>query len=178
MLYLCTRFSEEEAYGLPSCIKYRTMTDPKQIEELVTEYLKGSDVQLINLKVSPDNRILVEVDAYKGVDLDYCTALSRYLQEQLDREVEDYELEVGSVTITDPFRTKMQYEKHLGHDVEILTKDGRKLHGMLVNVEDDHFDADVEVLVQVEGKKKKEKQVQTMSFGYDDVKYCKYDLKV
>ncbi len=178
MLYLCTRFSEEEACGLPSCIKYRIMIDPKQIEELVANYVQGRDVQLINLKVSPDNRILVEVDAYKGVDLDYCSALNRYLQEQLDRDAEDYELEVGSVSITDPFRTKMQYEKHLGHDVEILTKDGRKLHGVLVNVEEDHFEADVEVLVQVEGKKKKEKQVQTQSFGYQDVKYCKYDLKV
>ena len=83
------------------------MIDPKQIEELVANYVQGSDVQLINLKVSPDNRILVEVDAYKGVDLDYCSALSRYLQEQLDRDAEDYELEVGSVSITDPFRTKM-----------------------------------------------------------------------
>jgi ribosome maturation factor RimP len=104
--------------------------------------------------------------------------MSRALQEQLDREGEDFELEVGSVSITDPFKTKMQYEKHLGHDVEILTKDGRKLHGMLVNVEDEAFEADVEVLVQVEGKKKKEKQIQTQRFGYGEVKYCKYDLKV
>ena len=154
------------------------MIEAKHIEEIVAAYLKGSEVQLINLRVSPQNTILVEVDAYKGVDLDYCAALSRHLQSVLDAEGEDFELEVGSVSITDPFRTKMQYEKHLGHDVEILTKDGRKLHGMLVNVDDDHFEADVEVLVQVEGKKKKEKQVQTESFGYDDVKYCKYDLKV
>jgi len=154
------------------------MIEAKHIEEIVAAYLKGSEVQLINLRVSPQNTILVEIDAYKGVDLDYCAALSRHLQSVLDAEGEDFELEVGSVSITDPFRTKMQYEKHLGHDVEILTKDGRKLHGMLVNVDDDHFEADVEVLVQVEGKKKKEKQVQTESFGYDDVKYCKYDLKV
>ena len=154
------------------------MIEAKHIEEIVAAYLKGSEVQLINLRVSPQNTILVEVDAYKGVDLDYCAALSRHLQSVLDAEGEDFELEVGSVSITDPFRTKMQYEKHLGHDVEILTKDGRKLHGMLVNVDDDHFEADVEVLVQVEGKKKKEKQVQTESFGYDEVKYCKYDLKV
>lgn len=154
------------------------MIDKKHIEEMVTGLLQGSDVQLIGLSVSPDNRIVVELDSYKGVDLDFCASLSRGLQEQLDREGEDFELEVGSVSITDPFKTKMQYEKHLGHDVEILTKDGRKLHGMLVNVEDAAFEADVEVLVQVEGKKKKEKQIQTQRFGYDEVKYCRYDLKV
>lgn len=159
-------------------LKYRDMIEQKKIEEIVAEFLQESEVQLINLKVTPQNEILVEVDAYKGVDLDFCAALSRHIQAQLDREEEDFELEVGTVSITDPFRTKMQYEKHLGHDVEILTKDGRKLHGVLVNVEDSYFEADVEVLVQIEGKKKKEKQLQTQRFGYEDVKYCKYDLKV
>ena len=92
------------------------MIEAKHIEEIVAAYLKGSEVQLINLRVSPQNTILVEIDAYKGVDLDYCAALSRHLQSVLDAEGEDFELEVGSVSITDPFRTKMQYEKHLGHD--------------------------------------------------------------
>ena len=154
------------------------MIERKHIEEMVASYLNGSDVQLINLSVTSDNSILVELDSYKGVDLDFCAAVSRHLQEQLDSEGEDFDLEVGSVSITDPFRTKMQYEKHVGHEVEILTKDGRKLHGMLVNVEDDRFQADVEVFVQVEGKRKKEKQIQTLDFAYNDVKYCKYDLKV
>ncbi len=150
----------------------------KHIEELVTTYLQNSEVQLIGLTVSPANSIVVELDSYKGVDLDFCAAMSRALQQQLDADGEDFELEVGSVSITDPFRTKMQFEKHLGHDVEILTRDGRKLHGMLVNVEDDFFEADIEVYVAVEGKKKREKQIQTLRFGYNDVKYCKYDLKV
>ena len=151
------------------------MIDSVKVKEIVENYLKGSDCQLINLQVSPQNEIIVEIDSYKGVDVDFCAALNRHIQSQLDREVEDYELEVGSVSITDPFRTKMQYEKHLGKDVEILTKDGRKLHGVLVNVEDDHFEADCEVLVPVDGKKKK--QIQTLAFAYDEVKYCKYDLK-
>ncbi|MBR3648344.1 MAG: ribosome assembly cofactor RimP [Paludibacteraceae bacterium] len=154
------------------------MIDVQKIQEMVVAYLEGSDCVLVNAEVSPANAILVEIDSYKGVDVDFCAALSRHIQEQLDRDEEDYELEVGSVSITDPFRTKMQYEKNVGHDVEILTRDGRKLHGVLVNVEDDGFDADVEVLVQVEGKKKKQREIQTLHFGYDDVKYCKYDLKV
>ena len=96
----------------------------------------------------------------------------------MDREVEDYELEVGSVSITDPFKSLMQYRKNVGNPVEVLTADGRKLHGQLINVEDDFFEIDAEVLVQVEGKKKKQKELQTLRFAYPEVKYCKYDLKV
>ena len=92
------------------------------------------------------------------------------------------EKEYPEASMWGPLPAKGFYVRHARNvgfnDVEILTKDGRKLHGMLVNVEDTCFEADVEVMVQVEGKKKKEKQIQTQRFGYEDVKYCKYDLKV
>lgn len=154
------------------------MINKSVVENIVLAYLEGKAEQLINCTISPDNRILVEVDSFEGVDVDFCVALSHHIQDNLDREVEDYELEVGSVSITDPFKTKMQFDKNLGNDVEVLTKDGRKLHGVLVNVEDDHFEVEAEVLVQVEGKKKKQKELQTLAFGFEDVKYCRYDLKV
>lgn len=148
------------------------------VKQIVETFLADKNYELINLNISPDNFILVEVDSFDGVDVDFCVELSHYIQDHLDRDVEDYDLEVGSVSITDPFQTKMQYDKNLGNDVEILTKDGRKLHGVLVNVENQTFEADCEVLVPVEGKKKKQKEVQTLRFGFSDVKYCKYDLKV
>ena len=149
------------------------------VEELVRAYLADyPDYELITCRVSPSLEILVEVDAFKGVDLVFCEELSRYLQQELDKTGENYELEVGSVSITDPFKTRMQYEKHIGHPVELLTKEGVKMHGQLVNVEPDFFEADVETMVQVEGKKKRQKQILTHRFGYDDVKYCRYDLKI
>lgn len=154
------------------------MIDIKVVEDIILEYIQETEAELIRLRISPDNFIVVELDSYEGLDVDFCAALSRHIQDKLDREVEDYDLEVGTVSITDPFLTRMQYDKHVGADVEILTKDGRKLYGVLVNVEDDCFEADCEVLVPVEGKKKKQKQIETLRFGYEDVKYCRYDLKV
>ena len=91
--------------------------------------------------------------------------------------VEDYSLEVGSVSLTDPFKSKMQYQKHLNHAVEVLAVDGKKYRGTLVSVDDDSFLLDTEVTVAVEGKKRKQKEVQTLTFAYDGVKYTKYDLK-
>ena len=154
------------------------MIDKKLVSELANAYLDGKPYELITCQVSADNQIVVEIDSYEGVDVDFCVELSHYLNEHLDREVEDYELEVGSVSITDPFKSLMQYRKNVGNPIEVLTADGRKLHGLLINVEDDFFEMEAEVLVQVEGKKKKQKERQTLRFSYPEVKYCKYDLKV
>lgn len=154
------------------------MIDKNLVQQIALGYLQEKPYELITCTVSPDNCILVEIDSMDGVDVDFCVELSHYIQDHLDREAEDFELEVGSVSITDPFKTLMQYEKNLGNDVEVLTKDGRKLHGVLVNAEEGAFEIEAEVLVQVEGKKKKQKEVQTLHFGFSDVKYCRYDLKV
>ena len=150
------------------------MIDKNKLEQLVRDYLNGTDYQLVTLTVSPQDDILVEVDRLAGVDVDFCAALNRHLVEQLGDE--DYSLEVGSVSLTDPFKTKMQFEKNLGHDVEILV-DGKKLRGQLVSVDEETFSVDCEEKVAVEGKKRKETQIVTHTWRYDEPKYVKYDLK-
>lgn len=154
------------------------MIDKQQIQTLIEEKLQGTGYELITLKISAQNDILVEVDKMEGVDVEFCGEINRYLVEQLDAIGElDYSLEVGSVSITDPFKTKMQYLKHLNHDVEVLAADGKKHRGVLVSVDDDTFSIDTEVMVAVEGKKRKQREIQTLMFTYEAVKYTKYDLK-
>lgn len=145
------------------------MMDKTKLEVAIQEYLKDSDYQLTTLTISPENEILVEVDRLQGVDLDFCAGLNDYLNKQLDREKEDYSLEVGSVCLTDPFKTKLQYEKNLGHPVELLTNEGKKLHGELVSVDEETFMVDIPV---------KKKEIQSLTFGYGDIKYIRYDLKI
>ena len=154
------------------------MIDKQVIQTLVQERLQATCYELITLKVSAQNDILIEVDKMDGVDVEFCAELNHYLVEQLDAQgVEDYSLEVGSVSLTAPFVTIMQYNKHLGHDVEVLAADGKKYRGALVSVDADTFAIDTEVMVTVEGKKRKQKEIQTLTFAYDAVKYTKYDLK-
>jgi ribosome maturation factor RimP len=123
----------------------------------------------------------VEVDRLAGVDVDFCAELNRYLVEKLDNgESADYSLEVGSVSLTDPFKTKMQFEKNLGHDVEVMiSTEGQsiKYKGQLVSVDEETFSVDCEEKVAVEGKKRKESQIVTHTWRYDEPKYVKYDLK-
>ena len=148
--------------------------DKQQIQNWIEEYLKDTEYELITFSVSATNDILVEVDRLAGVDVDFCAELNRYLVEKLGDE--DYSLEVGSVSLTDPFKTKMQYEKNLGHDVEVLIE-GKKLRGQLVSVDEETFSVDIEEKVAIEGKKRKETRIVTHTWRYDEPKYVKYDLK-
>lgn len=171
--------------GVPSRVK---LMDKKQIQNWVEEYLKDTDYELITLHVSAANDILVEVDRLAGVDVDFCAELNRFLVEKIDGLMakaewpeEDYSLEVGSVSLTDPFKTKMQFEKNLGNDVEVMAKgekgEWRKYKGQLVSVDEETFSVDIEEKVAVEGKKRKETQIVTHTWRYDEPKYVKYDLR-
>ena len=155
------------------------MITQQDIQNWINEYLNGTDYELITLTISPENEILVEVDRLAGVDVDFCAALNHFLVEKLGDE--DYSLEVGSVSLTDPFKTKMQFEKNLGHDVEVMEKgdkgQGVKYRGQLVAVDEDTFSIEVEEKVAVEGKKKKQLQMVTYTWRYDEPEYVKYDLK-
>jgi len=157
------------------------------LKNWIEAYLDGTEYELITLNVSAGNEILVEVDRLAGVDVDFCAELNRYLVEKLDNgdaslngangaNDANYSLEVGSVSLTDPFKTKMQFEKNLGHDVEVLV-DGKKLRGQLVSVDEDTFSVDTVEKVAVEGKKRKETQIVTHTWRYEEPKYVKYDLR-
>ena len=152
--------------------------DKQQIQSWIEEYLNGTEYEVVTLTISAANDILVEVDRLAGVDVDFCAELNRYLVEKLGDE--DYSLEVGSVSLTDPFKTKLQYEKNLGHDVEVLVcAEGKstKYKGQLVSVDEETFSVDVAEKVAVEGKKRKQTQIVTHTWRYDEPKYVKYDLK-
>ena len=154
-----------------------------ELKNWIEGYLEGTDYELITLTVSAGNDILVEVDRLAGVDVDFCAELNHFIVDKIEHSAFsiqnsdfDYSLEVGSVSLTDPFKTKMQYEKNLGHDVEVLIE-GKKLRGQLVSVDEETFSVDIEEKVAVEGKKRKETRVVTHTWRYDEPKYVKYDLK-
>ncbi|MBP5641536.1 MAG: ribosome assembly cofactor RimP [Paludibacteraceae bacterium] len=145
------------------------------IKTLVERLLSGSDYELQRLEIDSENNILVEIDRLGIVDVDFCAELNRKIVDALG-DKDDYSLEVGSVSLTDPFISKLQYIKHVGDEVEVLA-DGKKLRGQLISADDDTFAIEIEVMVLPEGKKRKVKELQTLTFRYDEVTYTKYNLK-
>ncbi len=153
------------------------MIDKKELEALVEEGLAGTDCFLVDVQVKPDNVLVVEIDNEDGVDIDRCVALHRFLESKLDRDVEDYELEVGSAGITSPFKVLGQYKKNIGNEVELLTKTGVKLSGVLKSAEADKFVVTVTKKVKSETSKRKVEVEEDLAFGYDEVKYTKYLIR-
>ena len=115
------------------------MLNKEDIARCVEQAIKSPDIFLVEVNVSADNRVTVELDSDHGMDVDTCVEISRAIEAQFSRDDEDYELEVGSAGLTAPFKVRRQYLKNVGNTVEVLTSDGLKLRGTLVEVADDTF---------------------------------------
>ena len=156
----------------------KCMIDKNIIKTAVNEWLAKGDYYLVDLEMTADDRIVIEIDHADGVWIEDCADLSRFLQEKLGEELGDYELEVGSAGIGQPFKVVQQYRNHIGKDVEVLTSDGKKYQGVLKEVSGDdiQFVVTVKEKQQVEGKKRPVLVEVDKSFTIADIKYCKYLL--
>lgn len=150
------------------------MISKQKIEELVSQWLQGKDYFLVDIAISSDNKIVVEIDHADGVWIDDCVELSRFIEERLDRDEEDFELEVGSAGLGQPFKVEQQYQNHIGKEVEVLQADGKKVKGLLKAVDGRKFTVSVKEKVKVEGKKRPELQDVDHQYDMDEVKYTKY----
>lgn len=150
------------------------MIDKQVVRAIVDEWLTGKNYFLVDVMVSADDKIVVEIDHIEGVWIEDCVELSRYIESKLNREEEDYELEVGSAGIGQPFKVLQQYYNHIDREVEVLTKDGRKLSGVLKEADEDHFVLAVRKKVKQEGSKRPKTVEEDETFAYDEIKYTKY----
>ncbi|MBR2035501.1 MAG: ribosome assembly cofactor RimP, partial [Prevotella sp.] len=115
------------------------MIDKNLIKTLAEEWLQGNDYFLVDVNISADGRIVVEIDHADGVWIEDCAELSRFVQERVGEELDNYELEVGSAGIGQPFKVYQQYVNYIGKDVEVLAADGKKVQGVLKAVDGDEF---------------------------------------
>lgn len=153
------------------------MIEKNVVSKLVEEKIASSDNYLVDVTIKPGNLIIVEIDNDEGVCIDDCVELSRYLEAHLDREIEDYELEVGSAGITSPFKVLRQYVKNIGNEVEMQLKSGVKLTGILKSATDDGIVVTVDKQVKAEGAKRKTTVSEDRSYTFDEIKYTKYLIR-
>ncbi len=153
------------------------MIEKNVVSKLVEEKLASSDNYLVDVIIKPGNLIIVEIDNDEAVSIDDCVELSRYLEEHLDRDVEDYELEVGSAGITSPFKILRQYRKNIGNEVEMLLGSGTKLTGMLKDAREEGVVITVQKQVKAEGAKRKTTVEEDQSYTFDEIKYTKYLIR-
>ena len=152
------------------------MIERNAVKTVVEEWLSGNDYFLVDVTFTPDDRIVVEVDHADGVWIEDCAELSRFMQERLGDELGDYELEVGSAGIGQPFKVEQQYLNHIGKDVEVLEAEGKKVQGVLKQVDGRNFVVTVKEKQKLEGKKRPQLVDVDKTFNMDNIKYTKYLL--
>lgn len=131
------------------------MIDKQLISDAVARAIAETDIFVVDIRVSAANDIVVEIDSPSPLDLDTCADISRKIEDSLDRDAEDFSLEVGTAGLTAPFKVRGQWLKNIGNDIELITRDGKKMHGRLLEVtDDDTITVGVDVKERPEGKKR------------------------
>lgn len=131
------------------------------ITALVEQFVSGTDKFLVSLTITPANVITIEMDADSSIDIDTCVDLSHFIEDHLDRDKEDFELTVSSVSLSEPFKVHRQYLKNIGEMVTVTTSE-RKYQGTLLEVTDEGVKVKHIDVVKVPPKnKKKEMEFET-----------------
>jgi ribosome maturation factor RimP len=150
------------------------MIDENVVKNIVEDWLRDKEYFLVDIHVSDDDHIVVEIDHADGVWIDDCVELSKYIESRLSRDEEDYELEVGSAGLGQPFKVPQQYANYVGKQVEVEDSEGKKVRGVLKSAGSNDFVVAVSEKVKVEGKKRPVKMDVDHTYQMDKVKYTKY----
>jgi ribosome maturation factor RimP len=153
------------------------MISKEQIMGIIQQKVEEDNYFVVDVEVKASNKVIVHLDGDQGVPIEFCVSISRLIEHTLDRETEDFELEVSSPGIGQPFKVHRQFIKNIGRQVEVITRDGMKHSGELISVTQEGFRVKAEKMVKPEGKKKKELQVSEHPFIFEEVKSVKEIIK-
>lgn len=152
------------------------MISKERILELAQERIDelNKNLFVVDLTISSRNNIHLEIDSEVGfVSIDDCVRVSRNIEHNLDREVQDFELSVSSAGIDKSLRNKKQYPKNIGRSLKIKTQTGDKFEGELIKVNENSIEISFEEMVPIEGKKKKEKVQRNIELSFEQIQEAK-----
>lgn len=135
------------------------MIEKIKIIDIVHEALDGTDKFLVNVKITPDNRIYVDIDGDNGITIDDCIGLSRTIEGSLNREEEDFALDVSSAGADAPLKMSRQYVKNVGRHLEVDLMDGGHCEGLLQEADS------ARIVLKTKGTKKQAPQELTIEYG-------------
>jgi ribosome maturation factor RimP len=156
-------------------IFFKEMIQKDLVVQIVEEWMENSPFFLVDIKINAENEISIEFESESDdINIEDCIGLSKFVESKLDREKDDFALEVGSAGLGQPFKILKQYEIHLGDEVEVVLKAGKKLTGVLKSVDEASFCLTVSRKVKLENSKKTMTMDVDELYRHDDVKSVKY----
>lgn len=147
------------------------MLDKTKIEKLVSEFISGKEIFLVKTTVTTANKITVLINKKSGITIEECVQLNRHIEANLDREVEDFELQVSSPGLGEPFVVPQQFEMNLGNRVEVLDEESKKTIGTLKEYNGDSF-----VIETSKKSKGKKKELTEQKFTIDEIRSVKVKI--
>lgn len=152
------------------------MIDKAVIQDLLDQKINetGEKFFIVDLNVNGANKITVELDHEENpVSIEDCIQFSRQIEGNLDREEQDFELEVASAGLSNPFKVHKQYIKNIGRTVKLLLKTGKTVEGELKKVTEDAINIEYTKREKVEGKKKKVDVTVNEEYSFNDINQTK-----
>ncbi len=138
------------------------MISKEDITKIISEKIEELNVFVVEIQTNTQNSIKIFLDSEKGVPIDKCVKISKELENNLDRDIEDFELEVSSYGFMSPFKLPLHYLKNINKEVKVVKDKGDVEKGILKNIEFTQDKKDIisiellqEKKVKLEGKKRK-----------------------
>lgn len=152
------------------------MITAEQIRTLVEEKIADTDLFIVEINVKPGNKIEIFIDRDSGLALEDCLRVSRHVEGSLDRETEDFALDVSSPGVGRPLKLKRQYFKNVGRNVEIKLTDGSKIEGALTSADEEKIIVQTRTKEEVEGKKGKKWVERDHELPYENITETKITI--
>jgi ribosome maturation factor RimP len=150
------------------------MINIEKIKEIIEQEIAGSDKFIVDINISADNKISITIDSDSGgINISDCVSISRAVEDLLNRDEEDFEMEVTSAGLSSPFKMLRQYQKNINKDIDIVFKNGKKLSAKLIRATADSIDVEYEEKMIIENKKRKQLITKNETVMLADVKSVK-----
>jgi len=146
------------------------MIGKEQILELIQNKLTENNFFLVELEIGEGNAISIEIDSYDGISVTDCIGISKVIDDNLDREIEDFEMNVSSAGLDKPFRVIEQYKKNIGREVKVVPIEGTVIKGELTEVNEEDVVVEHSYKEKIEGRKKKETIVKQEKIKFSNIK--------
>ena len=157
---------------------FYTVMLKKKVEDLLKSALdERQDLFLISMTVGADNAIKIIVDGDNGVLVEDCMFVSRAIEHNLDREEEDFSLEVLSSGAASPLTLPRQYIRHVGRNLEVITNDNKNFEGQLVEADNNGVQLEWKAREPKPKGKGKVTVTKEVAITYKEIKEAKVKIK-
>ena len=149
------------------------------IRTLAEQQIAGTDKFIVNVKVKQGNHILIFLDADSSISISDCAKMSKFIESNLNRDEEDFDIEVSSAGLDFPLAFKRQYKKNIGKEVKVVLKDGTVKNGFISSVTDEGFEITEKNIEKKNNKKiKVEIEKTLLYFVFDHVKETRLVISI